>query len=361
MFLKADGLADHHLAARQFRIGLAHLAHQRRHDLVDHRLLRAEQRRVAHGAAHDAAQHVAAALVGGQHAFGDEEAHRAQMVGNHAQARIGSVARVAGGLLRRRDQRAEQVDLIIVVGALHHRGDALEARAGVDRRLRQAGPRAVGDLLELHENEIPDLDEAVAVFLGRARRAAPVFIAVVVEDFRARAAGAGVAHLPEIGFCAEPHDAVVRQARDLLPERERLVVILVDGSGQLCRREAPLLGEQVPGELDRMLLEIVAEREIAEHLEEGVVARREADIVEIVVLAASAHAFLRGGGAEVVALFDAGEDVLELHHAGIGEHQRRIIARHQRRLFKTVTSGEIGLDAKAGKQPPRKLSGKRTA
>ena len=30
------------------------------------------------------------------------------------------------------------------------------------------------------------------------------------------------------------------------------------------------------------------------------------------------------------ALLDAGEDVLELHHAGIGEHQRRIVARHQR-------------------------------
>ena len=80
-----------------------------------------------------------------------------------------------------------------------------------------------------------------------------------------------------------------------------------------------------------MLLEVVAEREIAEHLEEGVVARGEADIVEVVVLAAGAHAFLRRGGALVVALFDAGEDVLELHHAGIGEHQRRIVARHQRR------------------------------
>jgi hypothetical protein len=56
-----------------------------------------------------------------------------------------------------------------------------------------------------------------------------------------------------------------------------------------------------------------------------------ADIVEIVVLAAGANAFLRGGGALVGALLDAGKDVLELHHAGIGEHQCRIVARHQRR------------------------------
>jgi len=56
-----------------------------------------------------------------------------------------------------------------------------------------------------------------------------------------------------------------------------------------------------------------------------------ADIVEIVVLAAGAHAFLRRGGALIGAFFDAGEDILELHHARIGEHQRRVVARHQRR------------------------------
>ena len=60
-------------------------------------------------------------------------------------------------------------------------------------------------------------------------------------------------------------------------------------------------------------------------------ARGVADIVEVVVLAAGAHAFLRGGGALIGPLLDAGEDVLELHHAGIGEHQGRVVARHQRR------------------------------
>ena len=59
-------------------------------------------------------------------------------------------------------------------------------------------------------------------------------------------------------------------------------------------------------------------------------ARGVADVVEIVVLAARPHAFLRGRGAAVGAPLDAGEDVLELHHAGIGEHQSRIVARHER-------------------------------
>ena len=87
--------------------------------------------------------------------------------------------------------------------------------------------------------------------------------------------------------------------------------------------EREVLGEQLPGEQDRALLEIIAEGEIAEHLEEGVVAGGVADIVEVVVLAAGAHAFLRRGRAQGCRLLGAGEHVLERHHAGIGEHQGR--------------------------------------
>ncbi len=124
---------------------------------------------------------------------------------------------------------------------------------------------------------------------------------------------------------------LVGQARDLLPEIERIVVVDEDGDHQPVDRQPELLGDQVPGELDGAVLEIVAEREVAEHLEEGVVARGVADVVEVVVLAAGAHAFLRGDGARVGSLLEAGEDVLELHHPGIGEHQGRVVARHERR------------------------------
>ena len=109
--------------------------------------------------------------------------------------------------------------------------------------------------------------------------------------------------------------AALGQPGDLLPQIEGLVVVDIDGDGQLVLRQPEFLGDQVPGELDRAVLEIIAEREVAEHLEEGVMARGVADIVEVVVLAAGAHAFLRGGGARVGALLEAGEDVLELHHA----------------------------------------------
>jgi hypothetical protein len=83
---------------------------------------------------------------------------------------------------------------------------------------RQVDPRAVLELLELHEDEVPDLDEPVAVLIRRAGRAAPDMIAVIVEDLGAGAAGPGRAHRPEIVVGRDADDRLVRQAGDLLPE-----------------------------------------------------------------------------------------------------------------------------------------------
>src|SRR5215471_10765876 len=86
-----------------------------------------------------------------------------------------------------------------------------------------------------------------------------------------------------------------------------------DGRVQLVFRDAKPLGrgDQLPGVGDRFLLEVIAERKIAEHLEKRVMAVGEADIFQIVVLAPSPYAFLRRRGAGVVALFEAEKDILE--------------------------------------------------
>ena len=90
-----------------------------------------------------------------------------------------------------------------------------------------------------------------------------------------------------------------------------------------------LVDHEIPGKLDSFFFEIIAEREIAEHLEKRVMAGGAADLVEIVVLAAGAKAFLRRNGAGIVAFVDAEEHVLELVHAGIDEEQRRVVGREQ--------------------------------
>src|SRR5207248_11019413 len=90
-------------------------------------------------------------------------------------------------------------------------------------------------------------------------------------------------------------------------------------------------GDQLPGVRDGLFLEVIAEGKISQHLEERMVAVGEAHVLEIVVLAAGAHAFLRSGGAGVVALFETKKNVLELVHPRIGEQQRGIIRRNERR------------------------------
>ena len=72
---------------------------------------------------------------------------------------------------------------------------------------------------------------------------------------------------------------------------------LVDGVDEALGIDGEVLGQQLVGEGDGVGLEVVAEGEVAQHLEEGVVARGAAHVLEVVVLAAGAHALLRAGGA----------------------------------------------------------------
>ena len=239
---------------------------------------------------------------------------------------------------RRLDQILEQVDLVVRMHALQHRGDALEPHAGVDRGLGQRMQLAVIVAVELHEHQVPDLDVAIAIGFRRAGRAARDVRTVIVEDLGARPARPGLAHLPEIvalvfgaaRLVADARDALARHPDLVRPDVVGLVIGLIHRHPQPVLRQPVDGGQQLPREMDRFALEVIAEAEIAEHLEKRVVARGIADVLEIVVLAAGAHAALRGGGAHVGALLLAEEHVLELHHAGIGEQQCRIIARHER-------------------------------
>ena len=83
--------------------------------------------------------------------------------------------------------------------------------------------------------------------------------------------------------------------------------------------------------MDRLALEVVAEAPVAEHLEEGVVARRPADLLEVVVLARDAQAALVVDRAVVRARLGADEDVLELDHPRIREQERGVTGRDEAR------------------------------
>ena len=260
-------------ARSQLGIGLAHLGDQGRRQAVHQGIGRAQEVRVAHGAAHDPAQHIAPALVGRRHPVGDQEARRAQVVGDHpVRGAVGGAACPAHQVAAGGDERPEEVDVVVVVHPLQDRGDPLQAHAGVDGGLGQVDPLVLGQLLVLHEDQVPDLHEPVAVLVRATGRAAGDVGAVVVEDLRTGAARAGVTHRPEIVGGGDADDPVVGDAGNLLPEDRRLLVVGVDGDQELIGGKRELLGQQLPGVFDRAGLEVVAEGEIPSISKKAVVA-----------------------------------------------------------------------------------------
>ncbi|MNY45592.1 hypothetical protein D3C86_1807080 [compost metagenome] len=126
-------------------------------------------------------------------------------------------------------------------------------------------------------------------------------LAVVEEDLGARAARAGVTHRPEVVrgvgralVVADAHHALGRHADLLGPDVVGLVVAGVDGDPELFLGQVQPLrrGEELPGVADRVALEIVAEAEVAQHLEESMVTCGVADVFQIVVFTARTHATL---------------------------------------------------------------------
>ena len=62
------------------------------------------------------------------------------------------------------------------------------------------------------------------------------FRAEIVMDLRARTAGAGLAHLPEVILLVETENAVLRNARDLLPQFFGFVIFAENGDVQFVFR-----------------------------------------------------------------------------------------------------------------------------
>ena len=94
----------------------------------------------------------------------------------------------------------------------------------------------------------------------------------------------------------------------------------------LGRNAHPLfVGQKFPGPVDRIALEIIAEAEVAQHLEKRVVIRRAADVIDV----AGAQALLAGRGPREFQLALAQKMILELIHAGRREQHRGIPPRHE--------------------------------
>ena len=216
------------------------------------------------------------------------------MVGDHAEAHVvfvdGAVAatRELDGAIQNGTQLVRLVD---VVDALLDERDALQAHAGVDVLRGQLADDVEVDLRShvgekvLHEHEVPDLGEPVVVGGGTA--VAAVRRAAVEEDLGVGPAGPRLPGVPVVVGTPEPLDPLGLEPDDVAPDRLRLVVGLVDRDPEILLVEgepAVRFGgcQELPRVADRAFLEVVAERPVAEHLEEGAVARGLSDLFDVV-------------------------------------------------------------------------------
>ena len=234
------------------------------------------------------------------------------------------------------DQRVKNIDFVVAVHVLQNGGQTLKAHARVNARCGQIVQAAIGLHVKLHEHVVPDFNVTIAILLGATGRAARHFWTMVVENFGARTARAGVGHHPEIvGHVASAfvvtnaHHALGWQANLFGPDVVGFVVFNIDRCPEFFGGQFVNLCEQFKSPFQTIAFEIVAKTPIAQHFKKGVVARGVTHVFQIVVLAASAQTSLNRGCAHITALIGAQEHVLELNHARVGEHQSGIVARHQ--------------------------------
>ena len=330
--LRFDDAGDIALLLTQLRILALVFMHHGIHHTVEERIVFAQQLAVARGATQQAAQDIAAPLVRREHAVADHHDGRTDVVGNDAQGdvRLMAVAIVRAG------------DLADLVGDVHHRihvkqgvhaltddRQTLQAHAGVDVFLREIGIVAVAVVVELGKDVVPDLHIPVAVAARcTVRLAAAVFLPAVKVDLGAGAARAG-AMLPEVVVLAEADDTRFRNPDLIAPDIECLVVVFIYGRIQPRRVETDPVrrGKKLPRPCDRFVLEVVAEGEVAEHLEICAMARGFADVLNV----AGTDALLAGADAVAQRLLLALEIRLHRRHAGVDQQQRRVVLRDQRK------------------------------
>mmetsp|Transcript_91893 Transcript_91893/g.230998 ORF Transcript_91893/g.230998 Transcript_91893/m.230998 type:complete len:316 (-) Transcript_91893:265-1212(-) len=233
----------------------------------------------------------------------------------------------------------EKVSVVVAPLLLQDGCHALQTHTGVNMLVWQFRQLSRIVAIELHENQIPNLNN-IWIIRVYQRGSIPATNAVVVK-LSARTARAYSAHLPEVialpkrkyagrwqvpfpelfGFQVwwEPHHLITAKVRRIDP----------------FRLECIHRSEQLPSEVNGFDLEVIAKAPIAKHLKEGVVVVVAPDIIQVIVLATSTDAFLAVGGpshslqwAGRVQL--AHEDCFELVHACIGKQQSRVVQGYDR-------------------------------
>ena len=197
--------------------------------------------------------------------------------------------------------------------------------------------RAVGQAVVLHKHEVPYLNHLWVVFVYEVFARSFFFFLFGTDVhmyFGTWSAGALVAHFPEVIFFASKQYAVFGNV--LFPifagfhvfAQTLLFVAAEYGNVQVALVNLQHLGKKFPSPGDGFAFEIVAKTPVAQHLEHCVVVSVVPNLLEVVVLATYAKAFLRVGNTRVLGLCVAQEYILKLVHTGICKHKGGVVLHH---------------------------------
>ena len=290
LFFRVCNLTDERFVLPELRVRVAEPLDHARDHLVEDPALDAQSARVGDHAPQHATQDVAAPGVRRLDPVGDQERRRPPVLGDDLERDV--VVRIlavlpAGEPLGDLERRAEQIRFEDVVDALQHRRHSLERRTGVDVLARQRRDDGeIGVDLVLDEHEVPDLHEALLVDVGSA--VGSVLRSTIHEDLAAGAGRPGGVRRPVVGGLAlgvehpPPDDPVRGEPRDIDPGRDRFLVIVEHGDPQAIMLDPVALRDQLVCPPDGVDLEVVREREVAEHLEEREVPSILSDVLDVV-------------------------------------------------------------------------------
>ena len=282
------------------------------------------------------------------------------MLGNHPDSEIGFGFRAvlhASQVAHCIHDGAEKVGFVDVGLALQDGGGAFQPQPGINAGRRQWSAAAGRILVELHEHQVPQFDEpfTVAVRMAAAElgfRATGSFTAEQRGEFIGRrhlvslgmladallgaavvmqlGAGPGGAFQPgrppPVILVTVAVDALRRHTDVVAPQLVGLIVVKVNRHVEAVGFQAEQIGAQFPGEGHCILLEIVSDAEVAQHLKESEVLVV-ADLVDV----GGAEGFLAAGEATARRGLLAHEEGFEGHHAGGREEQRRVAGGDERR------------------------------
>ncbi len=327
-----DELFVHFGVFAQIRIEVFHDFVDGRYELVKERLVNPEPQAVAGCPAQHAAKHIAAAAVGEVGAVAESEDDRADVVGDDAVGHlVFPFVRIPGVFSGFMDDGQEQVGVEVGFSVLDEGDQTLEPHAGIDVFLRKFLVVLAVDLgiaVVLREDDVPYFDIAVVFHFFEEEAFAQslriVFFAAVEEDLGIRSARP-FSDFPEVvvGF---QNVGRVHMAH-FGPDAVGVLVVGINGNVQffLVDPHPVRACQKFPGERDGFFLEVIADREVAEHFEKCMVTGGPSYIFNVV----GADAFLGIGDAVAARFFRTVEIFFQCCHAGIDPQQCRIVVRDQ--------------------------------